>query len=714
MAMSEIAPYAGRNALARREVEQQPNEAHDLEHLYRALLKRWRVFAAVAGGFTALVVLGTLLIPKTYTTTVRLLAGRSDSSGTPVDGGTALPVLNALVLQSGVQSAETFAALAQQRDIAARVVSQLSLKASPRELLGRVSVQPIVNTSLLNLNVSWSSADQSAQIANAFSSAFVDEERDFVRSQAVAAIDYLSKEMPSAADQMHQTSARLAQFQSSHGYIDATAHEQDVVSRMGSIDQHLDQLTVDASEAKALLESVSNQMAALSSTVDSAKQVERNPVSSDLRGKLADVETQLAAAQQKYTPAHPAVIALRQQRDALAAQIASQPSDVVSQTTVAPNPLYQSLQQQAATYRARIEGDQGQIQALRSQRQIYRPTVKALPQQAVQFASIQEEAKRASNVYNALAQKYSDALVAKTTAIGDIIVVQPATADAAVKRPSLRMNLPIALAIGILLGLAVVYVLDLIERRSAGKDFARILGLPVVARIPAFDEKKQRALPWVHSMTVEAFLHLCVTLRLRNKRPIRTLAVLSARRGEGKSTVAYHLAKTLSSLEPGVLLIDADLRQPTIHAITFCENAVGLSDVLDGSASLESAVQHVHPGLDVLPSGPDAPNPVPLLQSRFEAVLENARKTYGTVIIDTPALGAVTDGLMIAAQVDGSLFVVAADDTEDGYARRAVEQLSLIGIQNILGIVVNKDAVVINEYDNYFARLHTALTAGPA
>ena len=89
-------------------------------------------------------------------------------------------------------------------------------------------------------------------------------------------------------------------------------------------------------------------------------------MSTDLRTKLSDVETQLAEAEQKYTPAHPAVIALRQQRAALLAQIAAQPSAVVSQTTVAPNPLYQSLQSQAATYRARIEGDQGQLRGARN------------------------------------------------------------------------------------------------------------------------------------------------------------------------------------------------------------------------------------------------------------------------------------------------------------------------------------------------------------
>ncbi len=96
-----------------------------------------------------------------------------------------------------------------------------------------------------------------------------------------------------------------------------------------------------------------------------------------------------------------------------------------------------------------------------------------MPQQAVQFAAIQEEAKRAANVYNALEQKYNDALVAKTTAISDIIVVQPASADAAVKRPSLRTNLAIAFIVGLLLGLAVVYVLDADRAPAAGRGFAR-------------------------------------------------------------------------------------------------------------------------------------------------------------------------------------------------------------------------------------------------
>jgi polysaccharide biosynthesis transport protein len=713
--MSLLTPYNGEGILAYGETAQgRTGDAQTLSRVYSALRRRWRLFLAVAGGFVALVGFVTILTPKSYTTTVRLLAGRPDSNTAPQGGDTALPVLNALVLQSGEQSAETLAELAQQRDLATRVIAQLGLQTTPKGLLGRVSVQPVVNTALLNLSVSWNTPEKSAEIANAFSNAFVDQERDFVRSEAVAAIGFLSKELPNAEAQMRQTASRLAEFQSKNGYMDATAHEQDVVSHVDSVDQRIDQLTVDAREATALLGSVTGQLAASSSTVDSAQQVDQNPVTADLRAKLADVETQLSEAEQKYTPAHPAVIALRQQRAALLAQIAAQPTSVISQTTVAPNPLHQTLEQQAAGYRARIQGDQGQIKALESERSSYRPAVAAMPQQAMQFASIQEDAKRAANVYNALEQKYSDALVANTTAISDIIVVQPASADAAVKHPSLLTNLAIALAVGVLLGLAVVYALELIEQQKSDTDFARMLGLPVVARIPAFDAKNQRMLPWIQSMTVEAFLHLCVTLRLRNKNPVRTLAVLSARRGEGKSTVAYHLAKSLASLQPGVLLIDGDLRHPTLHEKANCPNDIGLGDVLADSATLDQAVVHLAPGLDVLTSRSDGSNPILLLQSGFERVLGRARERYGMVIVDAPALSAVSDGFIVAAQVDGSLLVVTANETEETGARKAIAQLGLIGVDNVLGVVVNKESVTPNDYDDYFAKMSGALTAGPA
>ncbi len=673
--------------------------------------KRWRTFAGVTLAFVAIVGIATMLTPKSYTTSVRLMAGRPGTDAAPGGPDTALPILNALVLQNGEQSAETFAQLAQQRDLAAKVITNLGLKTTPQDLLSRVSVKPTVNTSLLNLSISWKTADESARIANTFADTFVDQEREFVRSEAVAALAYLSKEIPRAEQHMRDTSNALAQFQSDHGYIDAQAHEADIVSRMSAIDQKTDQLNVDSNEARSLLVSVQSQMASMSPTVDNSKEVAANPVAANLQEKLAEVETQLSEAEQVYTPAHPAVISLKEQRKTLLSQIAALPSSVISRTTLGPNPIYQSLQQQAANYQARIQGDNGDLQALRAEKKAYRPTVRALPGQVMQYATLSEEAKRAQNIYDALAQKYSDALIAKTTALSDIFVVQPASADSAIRRPSLVLNLAIALVVGLLLSLGVVFVLELIEQRTDRESFEGRLGLPVIGRIPAFNTPNRRMLPWVQSMTVESFLHLCITLRLKNKRPLKTLAVVSACRGDGKSTVAYHLAKAMATLEPRVLLVDADLRRPSLHEKTDCPNTIGLGDVLSGTMPVQEAVQHASPSLDVLTAGAEVTNPVTLLQSHLSELLAKVQGDYTMVIVDAPPLGAVSDGLLIATQVDGAIFVVTSN-TDEKEARYAVSQLSSLGIDNVLGMVVNKDTLRVNDYSDYFATSSQPLAGG--
>ncbi|MBV8725302.1 MAG: AAA family ATPase [Candidatus Eremiobacteraeota bacterium] len=717
--MGPIEPYTGGAPLAHtplaysdaQQAESVPS--YDLTGIFLAVRKRWRLFLAVFLGVVGLVAVGTIAAPKSYTTTVRLLVGRPGNDVAPSGNDTALPVLNALVLQSGAQSAETLATLAQQRDIAAGVTQQLNLPDSPEALLSHVSVKPVVNTSLLNLSVKWRSPAESAQIANAFATSFVDQEREFVRSQAVAAIRYLSQELPRAGAEMRAAASRLAQFQSSHGYIDAGAHAQSIVAAADSIDQRIDQLSVDIKEASAQLASVNSQLSSISATIDSAKDVAANPVTTDLRTKLAAVQTELAAAQQRYTSQHPTVIALQQQRDALIKQLASQPAAVVSQTTVAPNPLYQSLQQQAASFRGRIEGDQGQLEALEAQKKAYRPAIAAMPSQAIAFTTVQEEAKRAANVYNALEQKYNDALVAKTTAISDIVVVQSASADSAVKSPSLRVNLGIALVIGLLLGLAVVAILDLLDRRASDAAFTQRLGLPVIARIPAFDTPNARLLPWLQSMTMEAFFHLCVTLKVRASRPPKTLAILSARRGEGKSTVALNLAKSFASLQAGILLIDADLRKPTLHEKAGCGNAVTINDVLRGSATLEDAVQALAPGLDLL-AGQKDENPVALLQSSFKSLLERAAQKYSMIIVDAPA-HAVSDALLIAADTEASLIVVGADRVAETETQALLARINLIGAGNgVIGLVVNRDHPPANYYDDYLTPKDLALTAGSA
>lgn len=669
-----------------------------------AVLARKRLFFAILGGFVALVGLLTLLTPKSYTTTVRLMAG---SPGSPAQGGdTALPILNALILQNGDQSAETFATLAQQEGVASLVTSRLNLDISPAGLLSHVRVNPVSNTPILNLSVTWTDAKTSAEIANAFGDAFMSREREFVQSQAVAALGFLSNELPQAQERVRQTSLALANYQASNGFVDANSHTQNVVAHATSIQGKIESTMLDSREAKALLNNVQKQLASMPQSVNTSQQISVNPVLTDLKSKLEAVNIQLHQAEQQYTDRHPLVVALRKQRQALLADIAREPAQINSQNTVSPNPIYQALQQQASQYKQRVDGDEAQLTLLRRQQRELSPVLQSLPEKSMELASLQQQAKLASDVYNALQQKYSDATIARSTALSDISVVQAATADSASVRPNLRVNLLAAIVVGLVLASITVIILDALEHRVRSSVVeGRVLGLPIIARIPAFAPVSRSMLPWIQSMTIEAFLHLCVTLRLKRKVPLRTLAITSPCRGDGKSTIAFNLAKAMATLEARILLIDADMRRPSLHEKAGCDNNTGLSEILDGTQSLSDAVHEIAPNLDLLASGTGAQNPVSLLQAqKFDELLAQAAERYAMVIVDTPALGVVTDGLVVSARVDGTVIVLAENTTDESEAQRIIAQFSALGINNVLGVVLNMDTKRVSDYTDYIAQ----------
>jgi capsular exopolysaccharide synthesis family protein len=676
------------------------------------ILRRWRLFVAVLVGFVVLVAMLTLVTPKSYTTTTRLIAGNPTQDSAP--DNTTLPILNALVLQNGAQSAETLATLAQQEDVADTVAKQLQLSVSPGALLSHVSVKPITNTAILELSVSWNNRTDSARIANAFAQAFIWQDRELVRSQATTAISFLSTEVPRAQTAMQQSAADLANFQATHGFVDSNTHTQDLVSRATGLDGKIQTTQLDAREAHALLDNVARQLSSVPASVNTAQQITINPVLTDLRTKLEQVEIQLQTARQQYTEQHPEVIALVKQRQELQAQIAREPTQINSANTLSPNPLFQLLQQQEAQYRQRIDGDTAQLALLQRERASMAPVLRGLPRQSMELGALQQRAKLAADVYNALQQKYNDATIARSTAISDISVVQPATADAASVRPNLRVNILAALVVGMLLAGIVVFVVDMFQRtvRETSND-PGILGLPILARIPALNTTNTKMLPWLHSMTAEAFLHLCIALKLRSAQQIRTLAITSPTRGDGKSTVAFNLAKAMANLQHRVLLIDGDLRRPTLHTLAGCSNEAGLTTFLQGSDSFWPTVHEISPTFHLLPAGPPVENPVALLQFlSFDDILRDPEGRYSMIIVDTPPLSAVTDGILLSAKAEAAALVVAVNSTDERETRDAMARFTALGVNNLLGVILNKDPKRVSDYSDYFSQEHSPALRG--
>jgi capsular exopolysaccharide synthesis family protein len=184
---------------------------------------------------------------------------------------------------------------------------------------------------------------------------------------------------------------------------------------------------------------------------------------------------------------------------------------------------------------------------------------------------------------------------------------------------------------------------------------------------------------------------------------LRTLMVTSSGPGEGKSTTAANLAVVFAQLGKKVLLVDADLRKPTVHRSFAVNNLHGFTTVLTKQAKLASTVLETEErDLFILTSGPVPPNPAELLSSKsMEQFIEEAKEQFDYVIFDTPPLLAVTDPQILANKVDGSIFVVFSGKTDIDQAKKAKELLQNAQ-SKLVGVVLNHKELKNNEYYYYY------------
>lgn len=676
----------------------------DLSAFTRTLVRRFRPMLAIFFGFVALVIALSLIIPKSYTSTVKIIAGPqgtgelnesgAGATGTGTTPNSQIPVLNALLIASGVQTAETYVELFKEEPVAQDVIRDLNLRMSPGTLLEKTDVEPIPNTNIIALAVTWNSRAASAAIANAFGNAVVERERDLVASQADNAIQFLQQEMPPAAQTMHNTETALAQYESSHHIADINAQTQSTINAISEVDAKIGQSQSDMKVQEAIMASDRSTMAHTPATVTGGQTVAQNPVLAQLENQLSQVEVQLNNDEKTYTDAYPEVVALKQQRTTLEREIADQKGTVVASTETIPNPIYTQLQQQYATASASAASDRAQVRALQGQQAQMEPLLASLPAQAAALADLQRAATSAEAVYNALQQSLNNANIAKDTALSDVTVTEPADPSMARIRPDLRLNALLGVVLGAILAVLGALMIDYFDNTvKDDRDVRSELELPQLAAVPLVKMRNGTAeLPWVRSLSVEAFLQLVTSMKYASDTALESLVVTSPSQGDGKSTIALNVAIAMAELEPRVLLVDADLRRASLHSKLRMKNERGLSDILVGRSSITDAVQQTsYPGLDILTSGTAAPNPIKLLQSpRMDQFLQETRGHYRCTVIDCTALSVNLDSAVVARKADGTVLVLAAAQTDLRAAKGAMRRLQQVGVHNILGYVLNR------------------------
>jgi receptor protein-tyrosine kinase len=270
--------------------------------------------------------------------------------------------------------------------------------------------------------------------------------------------------------------------------------------------------------------------------------------------------------------------------------------------------------------------------------------------------------------------------------------IRPASVPLTPISPNVPFNLALGAALGLLVGVAGAFVRNARDTTArSGERLRELTGAPVLSEIPLDRDARLHPLTLgapPDSAHVEAFRRLRTNLQFLD-RPHRVMVVTSAVSGEGSTTTACNLALALADAGYRVLLIDLNLRRPSVRRYMELPPGPGVADVLAGRASMQQALRRwIVGGLDVLPAGPVPPNSSELLASpAADAMLDDVGKHYSFVILDVPALLPVADAAAVAARADGAVLVVRYGKTSEEQVAGAVSALGVVQAP-VLGIAL--------------------------
>ena len=696
--MNSISPQmlgiaAGNVTLLKTPVEElAPNRAPALKRLLR-LANRWRW--VLIGGLAAGAVLGlfiTLLMTRQYGSSVRLEISRESARVVNIENvsrDTSIGDQEFYQTQYGLLRSQ---ALAERvaRDIGAvddpgffkmfghatdfSRNSGSAGRAKRNDVAGQilllhVGVSPVRGSSLVDVRAVTPSPALSQKIAQTWGQDFIASnlERRFEASSY--ARRFLETRLEQLRDKLESSERQAMTYASSQGIIDLPAPANSantgesgaapprslVTDDLVALNSARETATAERIQAQSRLEEANHP--------DASAEALSNEAIGVLRKERAVAASDYAKLMVQFEPDYPQAKAVHSQVEAFDAAIQREESRVQA-----------SLQQtfQAAVTRERALSQR--VDALKG-------NLNDLRQRSIQYNIFQRDADTNRELYNALLQRYKEIGVSGAVENNNVAVVDTAKLPDRPSSPRLLVNLLLFMLAGGLIGAVAAGVLEQIDEGVVEpSEFEEKLGLPLLGVAPRLkSESPLEALKNPRSGLVEAYLAVEANLELSTAQGTpKSLAVISTRPREGKSTTTIALAQTLARARRKVVLVDADLRSPSIHTAFGLKNIAGVSNLLSGSDDIDAMVHASgHDGLSVITAGPQPPNAADLLMGeRLTQLIKTLQERYDHVIVDCPPVIGLADAPLVAAAVQGVVYAVEAKSVPVGMARMALGRLN--------------------------------------
>lgn len=704
------------------------HEEIDLQKYWLVLKRRWLPATGVFAAVTLLVALSVLRKDPTYEARGKVLF--KSSSAPSLVGLTEDPRGQLKSLSQLSSPSATQAQIIRSVPVAEEAVKSLKLKNTsggdldPQAVANRLNVKEITGTDVIQVSYVDTDPRRAADVINQVFKAYIQTNIQSNRAEAVAVRKFIEDQLPKVEDAVSQAEANLRDFKETNKIIFLQEESIKAVETLSKLGDSITEAQAQLAEVTARVSTLRGQIGLNPAQATDVSTLSQSLGVQEALKELQKAQSELAVERTRYQPTHPKVASLQRRVDSLNALLQTRVQEVLnSQRSVSIGELQAGdlKRAQIAEYLQTEVQRQGLLQRVRllsTAQTSYQNRASVLPSLEKTQRELERQLEAAQTTYTTLLKKGEEARVAESQNVGNATIVESAVAPTSPTESRQNLYLGAGGVVGLLLGVAVAFLLDLVDRSvKTVRETKDLFGYPLLGIIPTFSSSgkvfpngsdSDRNVPRIiardipNSQIQAAYQMLQANLRfVSSDHKLKTVVLTSSVASEGKSEVAANLAVAMAQAGHRVLLVDANMRYPSQHSAWGLTNSVGLSNVIVGQVGFSDAVNEVMHNLHVLPAGVIPPNPVALLDSKRMALLvEESNTLYDFVIIDTPPVVGSADALVLGRMADGILLTVRPRVVDSARAKAAKGLLTQSG-QKVLGIVVN-GVDVRNEPDSYF------------
>lgn len=544
------------------------------------------------------------------------------------------------------------------------------------ELFARqLQIQAIEGTHLVKIFYEGSSPAEAQRTVNSVINNFIQLQIDTKSETGEYAKEFLRRELDKARDGLHEAEKRLVEYSNKNGILGIDAGQTRHVRKLNDLSAALVQAEIRRTSAESLYREMQN--------TGSVSTVLTNPVVTSIKGRLVTLEAEYQEKLKLFKPGYPDMQRLQQQ---------------INETR---RKLRVELNTISGSLKSDFEAARKQERKLRNQLANFNKQLYSLQGNSINYNTLKREVDSSGKLYNGLLQRLEEVEVASSANANtsNISIIDPAREPVKKYRPNPKLNIVVGSIAGLLLGVGLAFLRDSLDQSiKTPDDLQKFTGLSILGTIPRPTRSGKQNLALAcnntpNSRFAEAYRIFAANMRFQSSQDEeQVLLITSALEEEGKSTTACNLACAYAQMGMRVLLIDADLRLPSIHSKIGIPNSTGLSEYLGNESDLVGITQTIKSinNLFVITAGNFQEDPMRLLSSEKMAYLvSQASQRFDFVIIDSAPASGLAETLVLSSLASKTLIVTdeANMKRQSERIKRTVDSLARIK-QNVSGFLL--------------------------